>query len=53
MQERIIHRLIELSADLLLLAADLQAAGIRADYGHILPDFDPENERPSETQNAK
>ena len=52
-RRRIINRLIDLSADLLLLAADLQAAGIRADCGQILPDSDPEGERPSETQNAK
>ena len=52
-RERIIHRLIDLSADLLLLTADLKAAGIFTDYGQILPDHDPESERPSETQNAK
>lgn len=52
-RERIIRRLIDLSADLLLLAADMKAAGIFIDHGQILPDHDPEGKRPSETQNAK
>lgn len=52
-RERIIRRLIDLSADLLSLAADLKAADIFTDSGQILPDHDPEGKRPSETQNAK
>ncbi len=52
-RERIIRRLIDLSADLLLLAADLKAAGIFTDHGQILPVNDPESKRSSGTQNAK
>ena len=52
-RERIIRRLIDLSADLLSLAADLKAADIFTDSGQNHPDHDPESERPSETQNAK
>lgn len=52
-RERIIRRLIDLSADLLSLAADLKAADIFTDSGQILPVNDPESEWPSGTQNAK